>query len=77
MHEEEILGRSGKGTDVRVFEFSINLLHLHYLRYTNKITASLLRRTLEETNTIYAHIMKRYDHRGWFSNWDINQPSVW
>ncbi|XP_014294600.1 CD109 antigen isoform X1 [Halyomorpha halys] len=77
MCEEDILGRFGKGTDVTVFEFSVNLLHLHYLRVTNKFKPSLLRTSLEESNTLYAHIMRRYDHRGWFSNWDIEQPSVW
>ncbi|CAH1397187.1 unnamed protein product, partial [Nezara viridula] len=77
MCDEDILGRSGKGTDVTVFEFSVNLLHLHYLRVTNKFKPTLLRTSLEESNSLYAHIMRRYDQRGWFSNWDIDQPSVW
>lgn len=77
MKHEDILGRHGKGTDSRILEFSVNILNLRYLRVTNKITPSLLRETLEESNTIYAHIMKRYDPGGWFSNWDMHQPSVW
>lgn len=77
MKQEDILGRFGKGTDSRVLEFAVNILNLRYLRVTTKINPSILKETLEESNTIYAHIMKRYDPRGWFSNWDVNKPSIW
>lgn len=74
---ESTLKTSSKGTLARVFEFGVNIWTLHYLRLTNKLKRSFLKEVLLECNTVYAQIMKRFDRRGAFINWDSSGFSVW
>ncbi|PNF42789.1 hypothetical protein B7P43_G13621 [Cryptotermes secundus] len=72
-----VLGREIKGTDGRIFELAVNVWTLHYLRLTNQLKWDITKQVLEEVNVIFGQVMKRFDRRGWFKNWDNSQPSVW
>jgi hypothetical protein len=37
----------------------------------------ITKQVLEEVNVIFGQVMKRFDKKGWFKNWDKSQPSVW
>lgn len=72
-----VLGREIKGTDGRIFELAVNVWTLHYLRLTNQLKWDITKQVLEEVNVIFGQVMKRFDKKGWFKNWDNSQPSVW
>ncbi|KDR15355.1 CD109 antigen [Zootermopsis nevadensis] len=72
-----VLRRELKGTDGRIFELAVNIWTLHYLRLTNQLKWDISKQVLEEVNVIFAQVMKRFDKKGWFKNWDTSQPSVW
>jgi hypothetical protein len=72
-----VLRRELKGTDGRIFELAVNMWTLHYLRLTNQLKWDIAKQVLEEMNVIFAQVMKRFDKKGWFKNWDSSQPSVW
>ncbi len=72
-------GRFGKGTEYHTFQFATNIWHLHYLRLTNqwKENRDLTKDVFNFANVEYTAILRRLSSRGWFSNWDDAEPSVW
>lgn len=75
-----LLNRHSKSTDEVLFEFGANIWTLHYLRLTNQLSAERKKRVLHFCNTLYAEIMRRYDHiQGGFKYWDHpdSETSVW
>uniref|UniRef100_A0A8D8ZM66 Complement C3 n=2 Tax=Cacopsylla melanoneura TaxID=428564 RepID=A0A8D8ZM66_9HEMI len=75
-----LLNRHSKSTDEVLFEFGTNIWTLHYLRLTNQLSAERKKSVLHFCNTLYAEIMRRYDHaQGGFKYWDHpnSESSVW
>ncbi|KAI5704478.1 hypothetical protein M8J75_005777 [Diaphorina citri] len=75
-----LLNRHSKSTDEVLFEFGANIWTLHYLRLTNQLGGERKKTVLHFCGTLYAEIMRRYDHvQGGFKYWDHpkSEPSVW
>ncbi|XP_066991727.2 CD109 antigen isoform X2 [Anabrus simplex] len=72
-----VFGTETKGTEARVFELAANTWMLHFLRLTNQLKLHTCKQVLEEATVIFSQIMRYYNKKGWFKNWDLSYPSVW
>ncbi|BES89109.1 Complement component [Nesidiocoris tenuis] len=75
---ETTLDRQGKGTDVRLYEFGLNIWTLRYRRVTTTLQGGKEEQErLNRANLLYGNILKRFLSDGSFTNWDNAPPSVW